>query len=124
MQWRCYNSERDRPPDPVKSSAMDERYTKRFWIGILSQVAPLVLLAAGVAKSAVSGRHLLMAASLWFIAVLAWNQLGPSSFFLSLGYRNKTKIALVFALGWLYPLFILGWLAPLAIGIYRIALRR
>lgn len=59
-----------------------------------------------------------------FIAVLAWNQLGPSSFFLSLGKRNKTKVALVFALGWLYPLFILGWLAPLAIGIYRVALRQ
>jgi hypothetical protein len=68
--------------------------------------------------------HLLMAASLWFVAVLAWNQLGPSSFFLSLGRRNRTKIALVFAFGWFFQLFTFGWLAPLAIGMYRIALRQ
>ena len=96
----------------------------RFWIGILRQMALLVLLAVCFAKSTVSGRHLLIAASLWFIAVLAWSQLGPSSFILSLGRSNRTKIALVIAIGWLYPLFVFGWLAALAIGIYRAALRQ
>src|SRR5215472_10798056 len=103
---------------------MNERYTKRFWISLFCQLAPLVLLALGLAKSAASGRHLLIAASLWFIAVLAWNQFGPSSFFLSLGKRNKAKVALIFTFGWLYSLFILGWLAPLAIGVYRVARRQ
>ena len=103
---------------------MNVRYAKRFWIGIFAQFALIALLAVSVATSAVSGRHLLMAASVWFIAVLVWNQLGPSSFFLSVGKRNRTKIELVFAFGWLYQLFIFGWVAVLAIGIYRVALRR
>jgi len=66
---------------------MNDRYTRRFWIGVLAQLTLLALLAVGVTKSEISGRHLLMAASLWLVAVLAWNQLGPSSFFLSLGKR-------------------------------------
>jgi len=103
---------------------MNDRYTRRFWIGVLAQLALLASLVVGVAKSAISGRHLLMAASLWLVAVLAWNQLGPSSFFLSLGKRNRTKIALAFAFGWFYQLLMFGWLAPLAIGIYRVALRQ
>lgn len=100
---------------------MNASAPKHFWI---RQFALLAFLAVGLAKSAVSGRHLLMAASLWFIPILVWNQLWKSSFFLGLGKRHRTQIAFVFAFGWLYQLFTFGWLAPLAIGIYRIALRR
>lgn len=107
--------------DFVKSAQMSESTPKHFWI---RQFALLAFLAVGLAKSAASGRHLLMAASLWFIAVLVWNQLWKSSFFLGLGRPQRTQIAFVFALGWLYQLFTFGWLAPLAIGIYRAALRR
>lgn len=107
--------------DFVKSAQMSESTPKHFWI---RQFALLAFLAVGLAKSAASGRHLLMAASLWFIAVLVWNQLWKSSFFLGLGRPQRTQIAFVFALGWLYQLFTFGWLAPLAIGMYRAALRR
>jgi hypothetical protein len=91
---------------------MNDLHANRFWIGVFAQVALLALLAVGVAKSAVSGGHLLMAASLWFVAVLAWNQLGPSSFFLSLGRRKRAKIALVFAFGWFLPAFHLRMASP------------
>jgi hypothetical protein len=120
--WRCYDSERDKAPDTLKSDAMN--HARRFWIGVFAQLVLLAFLAVALAKSAVSGRHLLIAALIWFVAVLAWNQLGPSSFFLSLGRRNVTKMTLVFAFGCFYQLFIFGWLAPLAIGIYRVALRQ
>jgi hypothetical protein len=85
--------------------------------------ALLAFLALAVAKTAVSGRQLLMAASVWFVAVLAWNTLGPSSFFLNFGKRNRSKIALAFAFGWFYQLFIFGWLSPLAVGIHRVTER-
>jgi len=59
----------------------------------------MALLAVGVAKKEFSGRHLLLAASLWVVAVL--EPARTTIFFLSLGSRNRTKIALVFSFGWL-----------------------
>ena len=94
---------------------------RRVWIGIAVQVALLVLLGIAVAKSTVTGRHLLVIAAIWLVAALASTKLGPSSFFLSLGKRNRSKIAVVYAFGWLYQLFMFGWLFPLGVGIYRIA---
>ena len=94
---------------------------RRYWIGIAWQLALIVLLGVAVAKSAVTGRHLLVISAIWFMAALAWSKLGPSSFFLSLGKRNRSKIAVLYAFGWLYQLFMFGWLFPLGVGIYRIA---
>ena len=96
---------------------------RRYWIGVAVQLALIVLLGLAVAKSTVTGRHLLVIAAIWFTASLAWNQLGPSSFFLSLGKRNSSKIAVIYAFGWLLQLLMLGWLLPLGVGIYRITVR-
>jgi len=96
---------------------------RRFWIGIAEQLALVVLLGVAVAQSTVTGRNLLVIAAIWFMAAIAWNQLGPSSFFLSLGKRNRAKIAVVYAFGSLYQLFMFGWFLPLGIGIYRVTVR-
>ena len=86
------------------------------------QLALVVLLGVAMAKSTVTGRNLLVIAAIWFVAAIAWNQLGPSSFFLSLGKRNRAKIAVVYAWS-LYQLFMFGWLFPLGVGIYRVTVR-
>ncbi len=96
---------------------------RRYRIGIAVQLALIVLLGVAVAKSTVTGRQLLVIAAMWFMAALAWNRLGPSSFFLRLGKRNRAKIAVVYAFGWLYQLFMFGWLFPLGVGIYRVTVR-
>ncbi len=71
---------------------------RRYWVGITGQIALLILLGIGVAKSTVGGRLLLGIAAIWLVAALAWNKLGPSSFFLGLGKRNVTTIAITYAL--------------------------
>jgi hypothetical protein len=96
---------------------------RRFWTGIAVQLALLVLLGVAVAKSTVTGCNLLVIAAIWFMVAIAWNQLGPSSFFLSLGKRNRAKIAVVYAFSSLYQLFMFGWLFPLGVGIYRVTVR-
>jgi Clp amino terminal domain, pathogenicity island component len=96
---------------------------RRYWIGMVGQLAMIVLLGVAVAKSTITGRHLLAIAAIWFMAALAWNKLGPSSFFLSLGKRNRVKIAFAYAFGWLHQLFMFGWLFPLGVGIYRVTVR-
>jgi hypothetical protein len=80
------------------------------------QFTLVILLALAVAKTTIGGRYLLVAA-------LLWNRLGPSSFFLSFGKRNRMKTLLVFAFAYFYQLFIFGWLAPLGVGIYRVTRR-
>jgi hypothetical protein len=96
---------------------------RRYWFGMAGQLALLILLGIGVAKSTVGGRHLLVIAAIWFVVALAWNQLGPSSFFFGLGKRNVIAMAIAYAFGWLYQLFMFGWLVPLGVGIYRVTLQ-
>jgi hypothetical protein len=110
----------DRYPADARQASPIKR---RYWIGVAVQLAVLVLLGVAVAKSTVTGRHLLVIAAIWFTAALAWNQLGPSSLLLSLGKRNPAKIAVIHAIGWLLHLLMLGWLVPLGVGIYRITVR-
>jgi hypothetical protein len=95
----------------------------RILIGIAVQLGLVVLLGVAAAKSTVTGRHLLVIAAIWFMAALALNRLGPSSFFLNLGKRNRAKIAVVYAFGWLHQLFMYGWLSLLGVGIYRVTVR-
>ena len=87
------------------------------------QLAMIVSLGVAVAKSTITGRYLLVMAAIWFTAALAWNQLGPSSFFLSFGKRSAAKIAVIYAFGSFIQVFMFGWLLPLGVGIYRIAVR-
>jgi hypothetical protein len=96
--------------------------TARLWIGTAAQFALLVLL--GVAESTVTGRHLLVTGAIWFVAALAWNLLGPSSFFWSVGKRSRaTAMAISYAFFFLYQLLMFGWLIPLGVGIYRVTMR-
>ena len=109
---------------PARMQSITQLMKRHSWIGIIAQTVLVVLLALALASTTLSGRLLLMAASVWFATVLLWNMLGPWSFFLSLGKgAMRTKIALVFAFGYFYQLFIFGWLAPLAAGIYRVTKR-
>src|SRR5437763_648446 len=96
---------------------------RRFWISILAQLALVIMLAVVLARTGLSARQLLIGTSVWFAAVVLWSTLGPSSFFLSLGKRNRMKTAFIFAFGYFFQLFIFGWLAPLAAGIYRLTMR-
>lgn len=97
---------------------------RRYWIGTAAQLALLILLGIGVAKSAVNGRHLLVIGAIWFVASFAWNILGPSSFFWSFGKRNRAiAMAASYAVCWLHQLFMFGWLIPLGVGIYRVTMR-
>jgi len=108
---------------PASLIGLASTIKRRFWIGIVVQLVLIVLLGVAMAKSTVTGRSLLVIAAVWFVAAIAWNQLGPSSFFLGLGKRNPAKIAVVYAFGSLYPLFMFGWLLPLCVGIYRVTVR-
>jgi hypothetical protein len=110
----------DRYPEEARQASTIKR---RYWIGVSVQLVLIVLLGVAVAKSTVTGRHLLVIAAIWFTAALAWNQLGPSSFFLSLGKRNPAKIAVIYAIGCCFQLLMLGWLLPLGVGLYRITVR-
>jgi hypothetical protein len=84
------------------------------------QLAVLLLLGVVMAKSTITGRYLLVIAGTWFTAALAWNQLGPHSFFLSLGKSDPVKIAAIYVFGSLIQLLMFGWLLPLGVGIYRV----
>jgi len=106
-----------------RSIASASRIKRRYWIGIAGQLTLIVLLGVVVANSTITGGYLLAIASLWFLAVLAWMKLGPSSFFLSLGKQNRAKTAVIYAFGWFYQVFMFGWLLPLSIGIYRVTVR-
>src|SRR5713226_6178268 len=62
---------------------------RRLWIQTAGQFALLSLFAVGLARSTVTGRHLLVMGVIWFGVVLAWKSLGPSSFFWGFGKRNR-----------------------------------
>jgi ATP-dependent Clp protease ATP-binding subunit ClpA len=114
--------------DPGQSSHSPNGWAstarRRYWIGTASQLALLILFGVGMAKSTVSGRYLLVMGAIWFVAVLAWNILGPQSFFWSLGKRNRAiAMAASYAAFYLLQLFIFGWLVPLGVGIYRVMTR-
>jgi len=97
---------------------------RRYLFGIAGPLGMIILLSLMVVKSAVTGRHLLVIAALWFVAALAWNTLGPSSSFLSLGKRIRpVATAIAYALAWLHQVFMFGWLMPLGVGIYRLTVR-
>lgn len=108
---------------PSRSIGLASRIKRRYWIGVAMQFTFIILLGVAVAKSTITGRHLLVLASVWFLAVLAWIKLGPSSFFLNLGRQSRAKIAVIYALGYFLQVFAFGWLAPLCIGIYRVTVR-
>ena len=98
--------------------------TARLWIGTAAQFALLILLAVGAVESSVTGRHLVVAGAIWFMTALAWNLLGPSSFFWSFGKRSRaTAMAISYAFFFLYQLLMFGWLVPLSVGIYRVTMR-
>jgi ATP-dependent Clp protease ATP-binding subunit ClpA len=80
--------------------------TARLWIGAAAQFA------------------LLVTGAIWFAASLAWNLLGPSSFFWSFGKRSRAiAMAISYAFFFLYQLLMFGWLIPLGVGIYRVTMR-
>jgi hypothetical protein len=98
--------------------------TARLWIGTAAQFALLILLAVGVVESSVTGKHLVVAGAIWFMTALAWNLLGPSSFFWSFGKRGRAAaMTISYAFFFLYHLLMFGWLIPLGVGIYRVTMR-
>jgi hypothetical protein len=98
--------------------------TAKLWIGIAAQFALPILLGVGVVESSVTGRHLVVAGAIWFMAALVWNLLGPSSFFWSFGKRSwATAMAISYVFFFLYQLLMFGWLIPLGVGIYRVTMR-
>jgi hypothetical protein len=96
---------------------------RRYWIAAGTQMAPLIILAVGVVKSALAGRRLLFIGAVWFAVAFAWHLLGPSSFFWNLGRRNRAvAMTISYAFFFLYQLFMFGWFIPLAVGTYRVAI--
>src|SRR5438876_3543515 len=97
-------------------------------LAITRRCRPLfVLLAVGVAKSGMSGRHLLVIAVLWFVAVAVptWLTRGRSfSLLWSFGKRNRfVAAACTYGFLLVYQLFVIGWVIPLGVGIYRLTTR-
>jgi hypothetical protein len=85
------------------------------------QIAGFILFGIVVAKTTITGTHLLAIAAIWFISALAWHTFGPSSFGFMLGRRSRVTTAMAYGFMWFYRLFMLGWLLPLGFGIYRVA---
>ena len=96
-------------------------------MGAIGQLPLFVLLAVGVAKSGMSGRHLLVIAVLWFVAVAVptWLTRGRSfSLLWSFGKRNRfVAAACTYGFLLVYQLFVIGWVIPLGVGIYRLTTR-
>jgi hypothetical protein len=116
---------RSRAGDNVEAGSSPIGFTwtakRRYWIATLTHLAPLIILGVGVVESTVTGRHLVMIGALWLLVALAWQILGPSSFFWGLGKRNRSvAITISYAFFLLFHLFMFGWLIPLGIGIYRV----
>ena len=89
-----------------------------------AQFALLILLALGVVESSVTGKHLVVAGAIWLMTALAWNLLGPSSFFWSFGKRGRAAAMTIrYAFFFLYHLLMFGWLIPLGVGICRVTMR-
>lgn len=93
-------------------------------LGSLVQIFTLVGFAVLLVKSHSSGKHLLLTAGTWFIAVCGWLFMSPGMWGWKLRAPNRTLRALVLALVygsiWTYQLFMYGWLVPLGVGIYRV----
>jgi hypothetical protein len=116
---------RSRAGDNVEAGSSPIGFTsnvkRRYWIATVTHLAPLIILGVGLAKSTVTGRHLVVIGAIWFLVALAWRILGPSSFFWGLGKRNRSlAITISYAFFFLFHLFMFGWLIPLGIGIYRV----
>ena len=116
---------RSRAGDNVEAGSSPIGFTwtakRRYWIATLTHLAPLIILGVGVVESTATGRHLVMIGALWLLVALAWQILGPSSFFWGLGKRNRSvAITISYAFFLLFHLFMFGWLIPLGIGIYRV----
>ena len=98
-----------------------------YSMGAIGQLPLFVLLAVGVAKSGMSGRHLLVIAVLWFVAVAVptWLTRGRSfSLLWSFGKRNRfVAAACTYGFLLVYQLFVIGWVIPLGVGIYRLTTR-
>jgi hypothetical protein len=93
------------------------------WIGTAVHYSLLIFLCIAVAKSTITGQHLLVTGAIWFMAVLAWSIL-ETSFGYTFGNRNRAlSMALSYGLIWLYQLLTVGWLIPLAVGIYIVTRR-
>lgn len=98
---------------------------RRYRVMIAAQFAALILFAVVLARSAVTGIHLLAIGAIWLGVALAWNVLTPSSFFWSFGKRNRTLAkSIIYSLFWVFQLFMFGWLVPLGVGIYRVVVSR
>jgi len=122
--------------EELASGSQGESQPQRQWAGIgrlhysmgaIGQLPLFVLLAVGVAKSGMSGRHLLVIAVLWFVAVAVptWLTRGRSfSLLWSFGKRNRfVAAACTYGFLLVYQLFVIGWVIPLGVGIYRLTTR-
>ena len=85
------------------------------------QIASLVLIAVVVARSTISGRHLLITAAIWLLVVSAWVLLRSDAFYgVKFSGRHRTvAIAVIYFFLWTYQFLLFGWLIPLGVGIYR-----
>lgn len=111
------SSQEDGQPQPQWASTV----RRHFW---KVQLALLVLLGLGVAKSATGGRHLLVIAAVWFAAALAWLRMGRSFSFGAWQTEPRfVAAAISYAFLLLYQLFVIGWIIPLGVGIYRVTMR-
>jgi len=113
----------DVAPSGRPRSGLASAAKRLSWIGTAVHYSLLILLCIAVAKSTISGRHLLVTGAIWSVAVLAWSILGTSFGYFFRDRNRALSMALTYGLIWLYQLLAVGWLIPLAVGIYIVTRR-
>jgi hypothetical protein len=102
------------------------KHVKRYSRIAAAYIAILVLIGVVVAKSTVTGRHLLIIGAIWLLGVCAWVFLPKAEGLWGVKFSGRHRtvgIVIVYLFAWTYQFLLFGWLIPLSIGIYRVMLR-
>jgi len=106
------------PVEPEPQQRWVQDVARDYLMGGAVQLAFFVLVILGLAKSAISERHLFVIAAVWFAAALVWLRVGPRFSFLWKGSERRLVITAT-AFGLFYHLFMIGWVIPLTIALLR-----
>jgi len=103
------------PVEPEPQQRWVQNDGRDYLMGGALQLAFFVMVVLGLAKSAISERHLLMIAAVWLAVAFVSLKVGPRFSFIWKGSERR-----LVTFGLFYHLFIIGWVIPLIIALFRV----